>query len=252
MGSLSDPYERFAEIYDQVMGSVDYEGWADYVELLLERFVRSPRSVVDLACGTGSSTLPFARRGYTVAGVDLSVAMLNQARRKAAEDGLDAVFYEGDLCRFELPEKFDLALLFQDGLNYLLSEEQLACGLTRVYAVLNPGSLFIFDLTRPGLRPGAQGGGISWADLDDFTLIWESSYNHGDKLWSVTLTVFQLVEGGLYTKFREKHQEKEHDPELVIELLKKTGFNLLGLYPSFSLEPSEGSDPKLTFVAEKK
>ncbi len=251
MTNNSEPYENFAEIYDQVMCSVDYEAWADYVEELLDRFSRKPVSIIDLACGTGSSTLPFARRGYRVAGVDLSSAMLNQARRKAVKDKLAIPFYERDLGQLNLPEKYDLALLFQDGFNYLLSDGQLSQAMKQVYRTLNPDSLFIFDVTQPGLRSGSDQNRICFADQDDFALILESDYSSREDLWSARLTVFQQTAGGLYRKYQEAHQEKDHNPDRIIKLLEETGFTMLGLYPSFSLEPALGSEPKLTFVAEK-
>ncbi|MGM0652273.1 MAG: class I SAM-dependent methyltransferase [Bacillota bacterium] len=60
----NEPYLNFASIYDQIMSAADYEAWADYVEALLNRFDRQPKSIIDLACGTGASTFPFSKRGY--------------------------------------------------------------------------------------------------------------------------------------------------------------------------------------------
>jgi SAM-dependent methyltransferase len=246
-----EAYESFALIYDQIMCSVDYEGWADYVEQLLNRFSARPCSVLDLACGTGSSTIPFARRGYRATGIDISEAMLVRARLKAAESGLDIDFLKRDLCRLEMEEKYDLALLFQDGLNYLPGEEQLACAFSEVYAALNPGGLFIFDLTRPGRRPGSEENRVNWADQDDFTLVWESGYTPEAEIWTIRLTAFYRVENGLYKKFQEQHQEKDFDPGRTGDLLEQAGLSLLAIYPSFRLETAEGTEPKLTFISKK-
>ena len=43
---------------------------------------RPVRSLLDLACGTGTMTELFAGRGYTVTGVDYSPEMLAQAQQK--------------------------------------------------------------------------------------------------------------------------------------------------------------------------
>ncbi len=251
MKKTDEIYTGFAEIYDQIMCSVDYEAWADYIEQLLGRFAKKPSSLVDLACGTGSSTLPFARRGYRTAGVDISAAMLERARCKAAQNGLRVAFYEQDLCRLDLPEKYDLALLFQDGFNYILSKEKLARAIRQVYHALNPSSLFIFDLTRPGMRSGKEKNSICFAEQEDFALILKSNYSSRNDLWSAMLTVFQQTESQLYRKFQEKHYEKDYDPDLIARLLRETGFTLRAIHPSFSIEPAAGSEQKLTFVAEK-
>ncbi|OPL10004.1 MAG: hypothetical protein AVO34_04830 [Firmicutes bacterium ML8_F2] len=251
MPEIYEPYEKFAAFYDRIMESVDYESWADYVEQLLSRFSKHPYTLVDLACGTGRSTLPFARRGYLITGVDLSTAMLQHARLKASSEGLQVDFLSQDLRQLDLPPVYDLALLFQDGLNYLLKEEDLLVALTAIYSILKPGSLFIFDLTRPKLRPAGDNGEISRADLGNMILVWESSFDPLVEIWSVNLTVTMQNERGRFEIFKEQHCEKEYPPELVSTLLKKSGFNLLALYPSFSFKAITGREPKLTFVAEK-
>ncbi len=233
------------------MAGVDYEAWADYIAQILQRYENKPVKIIDLACGTGSSTLPFAARGYNISGMDLSSAMLAQARLKAAQAGLEIDFFKQDLRTFNLPCRFELALLFQDGLNYLLRKDDLASAFSQINSALEPGALFIFDLTRPRLRPVSSSEELNWADLDDFTLIWESSYSTTEDLWSICLTVFYRTENGLYQKFREEHKEKDYCPELVKELLEKAGFTLHKICPSFSLAAAGEHNQKLTFIAEK-
>ena len=52
--------------------------------------------VLDVACGTGNLSLPAARLGATVTGVDIAPNLLEQSRAKAAAEGLDIKFEEGD------------------------------------------------------------------------------------------------------------------------------------------------------------
>ncbi len=52
--------------------------------------------VLDVACGTGNTTLPLARRGMRVTGVDIAPNLLEQARARAAEEGFEVTFIEGD------------------------------------------------------------------------------------------------------------------------------------------------------------
>jgi len=219
-----EPYAGFAAVYDQIMAGVDYEGWVDYVESLLQHLGRRPHSLLDLACGTGSSTLPFAARGYRVSGVDRSEEMLQVARAKAVAAGLAVDFYRMDLRALRLPERYDLALLFQDGLNYLLAERELRQAFTGVRKLLLPGGLFIFDLTRPSLRNQSEELSVYWAEEEDYTLIWESRYQRMAETWELFLTVFITEGEGLYRKFQERHREKDYPPETVSRLLEETGF----------------------------
>ncbi|HOB86567.1 MAG TPA: class I SAM-dependent methyltransferase [Bacillota bacterium] len=244
-----DPYARLARIYDRIMAGVDYEAWADYVEAIFRRFRRRPRKLLDLACGTGSSALPFARRGYRVAGVDLSAAMLEEARIKASREGLPLSFYRADLRTLKLEEKFQAALLFQDGLNYLTEEEDLRAALAAVRAVLEPGGLFIFDLCRPGQRTAGPGSPF-WAEEEEFTLVGETRYSPRTGLWEVELVVFARRENGLYEKFIEHHRERDYSPERMRVFLEEAGFRCRECFPTFRLEPASGGEAKITFVAE--
>lgn len=55
-----------------------------------------PADVVDLGCGTGSLSVLAAAGGHRVTGIDLSPAMVDRARDKAAALGLDVTFAVGD------------------------------------------------------------------------------------------------------------------------------------------------------------
>ena len=57
--SMQQPYKGLARIYDYLLSGVNYQEWADYLEQLFGYFKIEPcRKVLDLAGGTGNSTLP--------------------------------------------------------------------------------------------------------------------------------------------------------------------------------------------------
>ena len=66
--------------------------------------------ILELCCGTGRLTLPIARDGYDISGVDYTPSMLAQARLKASEAGLEINFIEADIRTLNLQEKYDLFL----------------------------------------------------------------------------------------------------------------------------------------------
>jgi SAM-dependent methyltransferase len=59
--------------------------------------VAPPGPLADLGCGPGAHVLALARRGYDVVGVDGSARMVEVARTRAADDGVDATFDVHDL-----------------------------------------------------------------------------------------------------------------------------------------------------------
>src|SRR5579875_449960 len=60
--------------------------------------------VLDIACGTGNTALPLARRGCHVTGVDIATNLLEQARHRAAAEGLTIQFDEGDAEQLPYPD----------------------------------------------------------------------------------------------------------------------------------------------------
>ena len=255
MPELNKNYQALAKIYDEMMASVDYEGWANYVKALAALHGASFSKVLDLACGTGNSSIPFARQGYFTTGMDISAPMIKKAEEKIKKDNLGSLqFVVQDLLQLKLSSCYDLAVLFQDGLNYIIGAERLALVFKNVYRALEPQSLFIFDLTRPGLRQGYEKTSTEICEERAFTFFWQSSYSEASKIWSNRLVLFKRTKSGLYEKFCEEHQEQDYAPGKIKELLEESGFMLLGLYPSFSLEETDlnnSRQAKLTFVARR-
>jgi len=53
-------------------------------------------ALLDVACGTGNTAIPLARRGAVVTGVDIAANLLVQARARAEAENLSITFDEGD------------------------------------------------------------------------------------------------------------------------------------------------------------
>jgi ubiquinone/menaquinone biosynthesis C-methylase UbiE len=79
----------------------DFEEIAKALSAEAQKFINNlglkpGMKVLDVACGTGNLSLPAARLGAKVTGVDIAPNSLEQARAKAAAEGLDIKFDEGD------------------------------------------------------------------------------------------------------------------------------------------------------------
>lgn len=130
-----DPY-----LYDAEYGR--YEGDFD----LFLNFI--PRgNVLDLACGTGRLTIPLARKGVRVVGLDAFKPMLALAQEKSNE--LPIEWIQGDIRNFHLNETFDLILMVGNAFQALLSEEDQIQMLTSVRKHLKPSGLFVFNTRNP-------------------------------------------------------------------------------------------------------
>jgi SAM-dependent methyltransferase len=78
-------------------------------EFMARRPLRPGSHVLDAACGTGNLAVLAARHGCVVSGIDIAANLIDQARNRAATEGLRIDFKEGDVealpfagCQFDL------------------------------------------------------------------------------------------------------------------------------------------------------
>jgi SAM-dependent methyltransferase len=104
--------------------------------------------VLELGCGTGRVTIPVARAGATIIGIDRSAPMLMRARRRLRRAGVSALLLRGDIRHLPFPRrvKFDLVMAPYGILQSLTRERDLRATLESVSDVVRPGGLFAIDL----------------------------------------------------------------------------------------------------------
>jgi SAM-dependent methyltransferase len=94
--------------------------------------------VLDVATGTGNVALPLARLGFAVTGVDIAPNLLEQARERAAAEGLTIAFDEGDAEHLPYADASFDAIVTMFGAMFAPRPELVAAEFARV---LKPGGL---------------------------------------------------------------------------------------------------------------
>lgn len=113
--------------------------------------------ILELCCGTGRLTLPIARDGYNISGVDYTPSMLAQARLKASEAGLEINFIEADIRTLNLQEKYDLIFIPFNSIHHLYKNEDLFKVFNVVKNHLKDGGLFLLDCFNPNIQYIVEG-----------------------------------------------------------------------------------------------
>lgn len=108
--------------------------------------------ILELCCGTGRLTLPIAKEGYNISGVDYTPSMLEQAKIRASEEGVDIQFIEADIRKLELSEKFDFIFIPFNSIHHLYKNEDLFKAFRVVKNHLKEGGFFLFDCFNPNIQ----------------------------------------------------------------------------------------------------
>lgn len=213
---MSKPYSVFANYYDYLMADVDYDSWVSRILTQIKAHHPKARVLVDLACGTGNISNRLAQKGYAVTGIDLSEEMLMIAQDKAHEKHLRIQYLKQDMIRFATHRKAEVVTCICDGLNYLLTSEQLEQFFQNASKQLADGGLLVLDISSPYKYEHVLSK-RTIAELDEsVSFIWENHFDPQTNLLDFDIAFF-VPEGseGLYRRLLEHHRQKSHQyPEL--------------------------------------
>ena len=105
------------------------------------------QKILDLACGYGRLTIPLAKAGYTIEGIDLVPSLIKKAKELAQEEHLKIKFEIGDMR--DLPYKensFGAVICMWSSFNHLLTQKDQVKALKEILRILRKKGLAIIDL----------------------------------------------------------------------------------------------------------
>lgn len=244
-----DAYHELAQSYDRLTNDVDYEATVAFYYEILKREGMNPRTAVDLACGTGSVTAILARRGLNVIGVDLSEEMLTVAQQKAWELENQPRFICQPLQELRLPRAVDMAVCALDSLDYITDSGDCAEAIRRVYKILNPGGIFIFDVNTPE-KLRAMDAQVFLDEDDDVYCVWRGEFDEKTNICSYGMDLFQR-RGELWERSFEEHREYAYSQEQLVGYLKEAGFTHIRVYADRLFEAPREGEQRIYIKARK-
>lgn len=115
----------------------------------LELARRFDGPALELGCGTGRITIPLARAGVDITGLDIAPGMLALARQKA--QGLPIAWIEADARRYSLPRRFRLIFECGSVFMHMLERADQQAFLPNAHAHLDDGGALVFSVQFPHL-----------------------------------------------------------------------------------------------------
>lgn len=221
-------YDAFAPYYDAFTADSDYEAWTLHVLELLRGHGLRGHALLDLACGSGKSFAPFRERGFEVTGCDSSRGMLDAAARAAPT----AALVHADLRELPRLGDFDLVTCFDDSLNYMLDERELAAAFAGIARNLRRGGLAVFDLNSLfAYRTTFACDRVS--ERDGIVFAWRGQGTADaapNCVAEAQIDLFVPGHGGSFERVVTRHRQRHFERGRVLALLGDAGLECLGVH----------------------
>jgi SAM-dependent methyltransferase len=241
--------DAFWETFGPAMFTEDaWERAAKEVDgLLTLAEVEAGAAILDMGCGPGRHSLELARRGYRVTGVDRTRIYLDEARRRAVDEGLEIELIQGDNRDFERDGAFDFALSLFTSVGYYETEEENRAVLEVLGRCLKPGGKLVIELMSKEVLARTFSP-RDWRELEDGTLMLEDRKAVED--WSRIEATWTVIppEGA-----RVVHQFTHwlYSAREIRRLLLDAGFSRVSCFGGLDGRPYDHSAERLVVVAIK-
>lgn len=211
-------YSVLAPLYDAFMEDFPYARYASLCVALFEEAKAPVKSVLDLACGTGTLACLLAEKGYDLVACDASPEMLGEAMKKG--QGGNPLFICQEMAELDLFGTVSAAVCSLDGINHI-PPEALEGVFSRLRLFVEPGGPFIFDVNTEGKLIN-QDGACFCQEVEGALCIWQAEFSQGR---SDFYTELFRQEGKLWRRESAFHSEYVHRPEELEKALLAAGFS---------------------------
>ncbi|WMM23681.1 methyltransferase domain-containing protein [Tissierella sp. MB52-C2] len=245
-----DIYNRFANIYDELMMDFNYEDWFNYIEQIFKKYNKEPKQILEMACGTGNLSYYLAKQGYRLTCFDLSSDMLSKAYEKLRKFK-NVKLINQNMINFNLKESFDSIISICDSINYITEKEDLFKTFKNVWNHLEDDGIFIFDINSHYKLKHIIGNNTFIEDKEEVFYSWQNYYDDNEDICEFYLTFFYSEDGENFERFDEEHREKAYEEDEIRELLKEAGFRIIDSFEAFGFEKTKDETERINFVAIK-
>lgn len=227
-------YDIIARYYDTMQDGIDHGAWAAMIDGFIREHCKCEgsgedgrRIVTDLGCGSGTIAIMLEKDyGYDCIGIDHSVLMLDEARNLAGEDS-KILWLDQDITEYELYGKSDVFICTTETINHITEREALERIFGSFEVYMNEGGLFIFDVGTEEHFVETLGDNVFFEDYDDFTLLWDNSYDPETGLSTSDMTIFYSEDGEVYQRADATVYERYYSEEYLKDLASGYGLSFI-------------------------
>lgn len=221
-------YEEISKYYDNIFPTGD-----EQVRFLKEVLGTTPKSVLDIACGTGGYSLELATQGYDVTAVDLDAEMVRQLDIKSQKKGLSVRTIQANMLDLnsKLSEKFNLAFCIGNSivhLENLLQIKEFLISAKKLIEIDGSLVLQIINFDRILLRNIKS---LPTIEDKNIGLSFERNYKYDKKINTIYFNTILSVDGTNYENEIPLYPLLQDE---LVEAVTDAGFKKVKLFGDFN------------------
>lgn len=146
MEVLNESIYDHPKYYDLVFGA-DCAAEVKFILACGKKYLaKSPRRMLEPACGTGRLLFALAKRGFDVAGLDLNAKAIEFCNKRLQRHGFDPTAFVADMAGFRIARKFDIAFNTINSFRHLDSESAARGHLDCMAKAVRVGGLYLLGV----------------------------------------------------------------------------------------------------------
>lgn len=226
-----DVFQDYAYYYNLFYQDKDYFTEAKQIDILLKKYGRNIKKIINYGCGTGKHDIELSRIGYQCTGIDISSSMIDIAKKNAIYEKAQIDFSVADIRNYKTREKYDAVISLFHVMSYQSENKDILLAFESARRVLDKGGIFLFDVWYgPGVLSDKPNIRIKEIDDDKNKLIRIAKPIMYDRrnIVDVCYQIFILNKiSGQAKEFKEIHTMRYFfRPELEY-MLENFGFKIL-------------------------
>lgn len=247
------------EYDDPTLYDKENESFIPEIPFILKWATKKQGPIIDIACGTGRVTIPLAKNGYNLVGVDINEGMLAHAKKKAANLNLQIRWIEQDCTQLDLCIKSNLVYSVGNSFQHFLTNESQDGLLTSINKSLEVEGLFIFNTRFPSveelLQPSTEEYWKSYTDNETLNTVDLFTISEYDSLKQIqhytTIRKYKNNAGEIIKEKRTNITLRYVFPQEMERLLFAFGFEILHLYSDWNETPITNDSYEMIYVCRK-
>jgi len=219
---------------------------ADEVDKIIALTGCTAGSVLDLSCGPGRHAVAFAKKGFSVTGVDNTPFLLDKARAFGTAESADVEWELEDMRRFRRPSAFNLALSMFTSFGFFDDLSDNLAVLDNVFVSLAPNGAFVLDVLGKEIIART----FRATDAEEFDggmVVQRRKIAAG---WDRIEVDWHIIDSGHARKF--DLQLWIYSGQELKEMLRAAGFGEVFLYGGLDGTPYDADAKRLIAVAYKR